>query len=275
MMEQDFYRRLNVPRTATQAQIRNAYRRLARQYHPDVSPMPQAESLFKALGEAYDVLKDPHKRAHYDRSQRPIWPHKSPQHPQNRAHRSNQNIKGRPHHVEAKLIVPLEVANRGEIHQVRLNMKELGGFRTIQVQIPKGVVNGDKVRVYNQIRPNIVKEISGGDIIFTVEIPPHPHFQLDGYDLYSSLTLSPWEAALGEPVQFKSLGGIIRVHIPEGSSSGQLIRVRGKGFPKPGFGQSGDLYLRLNIAVPKQLNNAERRLYKKLAKKSAFNPRGH
>ncbi|ABK44159.1 heat shock protein DnaJ domain protein [Magnetococcus marinus MC-1] len=270
MMEQDFYRRLNVPSSATPLQIRDAYRRLARQFHPDVSPIPQAEDLFKALGEAYEVLRDPQKRAQYDRTQGSyIWPNTRQSPPK------SGTPAGKPHHVEAKLIVPLEVAYRGEIHQVRLNLRELGGDRLIQVQIPRGVVHGDRIRVYNQVRANPLKGISGGDILFNVETPPHPHFQLEGYDLYSSLTLSPWEAALGEPVQFKSLGGTIRVHIPAGSSSGQLIRIRGRGFPKPGFGQCGDLYLRLNIALPKQLNNAEKRLYRKLAKKSDFNPRGN
>nr|CRH05110.1 putative curved DNA-binding protein [Candidatus Magnetococcus massalia] len=288
MMPQDYYARLKVAPSASQDQIRSAYRQLARQYHPDVNSACGAEALFKSLGEAYDVLRDPHKRASYDRSRRPGasprgWSAKhhgfdtsraqSKSHSPYTTRRPNRNQQGKPHHIEARLIVPLEAALSGELHQVQLNMPELGGKRHLKVKIPVGVRHGDKVRLHNQVPANPARGISGGDVLFKVEVPPHPRFNLQGDDLHSSLTLTPWEAALGEAVVFESMEGRIRVHIPQGSSSGQLIRIRGRGFPKPGNIGRGDLYLRLKIAIPKHLSSAERKLFKKLSSKSAFNPR--
>jgi curved DNA-binding protein len=289
----DYYADLGVPRDAGADDIRRAYRKLAREYHPDVNKDPGAEDRFKEISEAYEVLRDSEKRERYDRLGA-NW-------------RAGEDVSGAQAfgdggfgdvHVEfggggdfsdffANLFGARRGggwARRGADHEAVLDLTleeaaaggrrhiTLGDGRDYDVEIPAGVRDGQRIRLAGEGGPG-VDGGQPGDLFLRVRIAPHPRFRVEGRDLHVDVPVSPPEAALGARVPVPTLTGTARVLVPAGSSSGRRLRLRGEGMPGPG-GEPGDLYAHVQIVVPKQLDERERELYEQLAAASSrFDPR--
>ena len=295
MKYKDYYAALGVPRDADAEQIKKAYRKLARQHHPDVSKSPEAEAKFKEVGEAYATLKDPEKRAAYDELGRrpagqefrppPGWAHQYGSDAQGfedidlsdlldalgRRHRGAQHgpmpVHGRDY--ETAVRISLEDAHRGAT--INLNLADAGGDRTLEVTIPPGVSEGQKLR----LRGKGGKGRNGGadgDIYLHIALAPHPVFRADRHDLYFDLALAPWEAALGADIEVPTLEGPVLLTVPPGTRSGRKLRLRGRGMAN-GRGGHGDLYAVVHIDVPAALTDRERELFREMAAASRFDPR--
>jgi curved DNA-binding protein len=290
----DYYAALGVPRDAGEDDIKKAYRKLARQYHPDVSKTPDAETKFKEIGEAYATLKDPEKRAAYDQlGQRgageefappPQWQHAYAQDVHGfddidiadlldalgrgrRSQRGAMPVPGEDYEATAR--VSLEDAHRGAT--LHLNLQQDGAPRTLEVTIPAGVREGQKLR----LRGKGGKGRNGaadGDIYLHIALLPHPVFRPDGHDLYFDLALAPWEAALGAEIEVPTLEGPVLLTVPAGTQAGRKMRLRGRGLANGRSGH-GDLYAVVRIDVPATITEHERELFEQLAKASHFNPR--
>jgi curved DNA-binding protein len=301
----DYYEALGVPRDASDEDIRKAYRRLARQYHPDVNKEPGAEDRFKEISEAYEVLRDPEKRERYDRLGQ-NW-------------RAGQDVSGaqgfdgfegfggsgeagdgggvrfefggdggdfsdffeglfggrgraRPGGGRAGGFGDFGFSARGSDREaiIELSLEEAarGGRRRItldgrdyEVDIPPGVRDGQRIRLAGEGRQGTGGG-AAGDLYLRVRLRPHPRFRVEGRDLYTDLSVTPPQAALGASVQVQTLDGTARVRVPAGSSCGRRLRLRGQGLG------SGDLYATVKIEVPKRLSDEERRLYERLAEVS-------
>ncbi|HWX95691.1 MAG TPA: DnaJ C-terminal domain-containing protein [Solirubrobacteraceae bacterium] len=306
---QDYYEALEVPRTASQEEIRRAYRKLARKYHPDVNKEAGAEDRFKEISEAYEVLRDEDKRARYDQlganwkagqdvsgaggfgeAFRPgdgfgdvrvdfgngdfsdffegLFGARGPRGGA-RATPGGAGFDGfslRGVDQEAVLELTLEEAAAGGKRRL-----SLGDGRDFEVDIPRGVRDGQRIRLAGQGSQGAGGGPSG-DLYLRVRIKPHPRFRLEGRDIYVDLPVSPWEAALGAEVPVATLSGSVTLKVPEGSSTGRRLRLRGQGLPGQD-GSAGDLYAVLAVHVPKTLTKQERELFEKLADASKFDPR--
>ncbi len=299
MEYKDYYKILGVSRDATQEEIKRAYRRLARKYHPDVSKAPDAEERFKEIAEAYEVLKDPEKRAAYDQlgTHRPGEEFRPPPgweerfgfggaggfedifealfgfgRPRERGFR----MRGQDEH--AKILITLEDAYRGATKTVQLQVPEMEPdgrivtrTRTLQVRIPRGVTPGQQIRLPGQGAPGIGGG-PHGDLYLEIDFQPHPLYRVEGKDIYLDLPITPWEAALGAKVKVPTLGGPVEVKIPPGARSGQKLRLRGRGLPGH---PPGDQYVVLQIATPPATTEKARAFYRKMAQEMPFNPRAH
>ncbi len=302
MKYKDYYKTLGVERGASKEDIRKAYRRLARKYHPDVSSEAQAEERFKEVGEAYEVLKDPEKRSVYDQlgayqpgqefRPPPDWARQFGQGhggadfetvdlgdlfeglfgmgggPGGRGRQGGFRRGGADY--EAEVVVTLDEAASG-VEKV-LHFSTAGAHaREVKVRIPKGVTDGQKLRVPGK-GGTAGDGGRAGDLYLNVRIQAHPIFRSSGHDIYLDVPLAPWEAALGGEIEIPTLGRKLRLTIRPGAQSGQKLRLRGKGLPKP-RGGAGDLLAILQIVVPRSLNEDERALFEKLRDSSRFNPR--
>jgi curved DNA-binding protein len=303
----DYYRVMGVSRDATQDQIKQSYRKLARKFHPDVSKEADAEERFKELGEAYEVLKDPEKRAAYDQLGSGPPPGESFRPPPDwgtgfefrgagdaaHQHRDSddffeslfgRNFRGpaqsasRDHH--ARVVIDLEAALHGGARQFTLQVPEVDGEgrvstreRTLSVQIPRGIQAGQRIRLAGQGaagQDSADKRTGAGDLFVEVSFAPHPVYRLDGSDLYLDLPVAPWEAALGAAVRTPTPEGIVELRIPAGSQAGARLRLKGRGLPAK---VPGDLYAVLKISLPAAENEAARAAYRALAEALPFNPR--
>ncbi len=308
----DYYATLGVSRDTSQDDIQKAYRKLARKYHPDVNASPEAENKFKEVGEAYEALKDPEKRAKYDRYGS-AWKAAQRGGPTPSGFEDFQFDFGEGRGFgaggfrggtsgfssffdmlfggrggareatagpfggggggadqEATIALTLEEAVAGGKRELVISDPGSGERKTYTVNIPPGVRPGGRIRLRGkggQAWGNGPR----GDLYLRVELLPHPRFRLDGYDLRTSLEVAPWEAALGSQVPVETLNGRLNVKIPPGSSSGRVIRLRGRGFPMA-EGQ-GDLLAEIKIVVPPELSPEERELFEKLAEVSPFRVR--
>jgi curved DNA-binding protein len=304
----DYYKIMGVDRNTTQDEIKRAYRRLARKYHPDVSKEPDAEVRFKEVGEAYEVLKDPQKRAAYDQiGRRTDWQadrdFRPPPdwdagfefsgggftdaaefsdffealfgRPRGGFRREPRfRFRGQDHH--AKILVSLEDAYHGATRTVTLQTPELGAdghistrARSLNVSIPKGVMEGQRIRLTGQGAP----EPGGGpagDLYLEIAFTPHRLFKAEKRDIHLDLSITPWEAALGQTVTAPTLGGNVELKIPPGSQSGHRLRLKGRGLPAS---PPGDQYVRLKIVTPKAESAAARALYERMAREMPMNPR--
>jgi curved DNA-binding protein len=299
----DYYETLGVPRDASSDDIRSAYRKLARTYHPDVNKDPGAEDRFKELSEAYEVLRDPEKRERYDRlganwkagedvSGASGYEDFARQggfgdvrfnfgdgadfsdffeglfgaRGRRRQAAGFDGFSARGSDQEATLELSLEEAARGGRRKI-----SLGDGRDYEVNVPTGVRDGQLIRLAGEGSRG-PGDGPAGDLFLRVRLRPHPRFRVEGSDLYVELPVTPWEAALGATVAVPTLEGRTRVKVPPGSSSGRRLRLRGEGMPGP-KGQTGDLYATVKIEVPKSLSKEERELFEQLAEVSNFDPR--
>jgi curved DNA-binding protein len=294
----DYYEILGVPRDASADDVRRAYRKLARQYHPDINNATGAEERFKEVGEAYEVLSDPEKRERYDRLGDPRSAGGEGPNPadfedifgrggfgsdvrvefgeggfsdffeslfgEGRGRADGGPLRGRDR--EAVLDLSLEEALAGGRRRLSLDDDE-----SFEVNIPAGVREGQRIRIGG-------KGAAGrgggpaGDLYLLVHLRPHRRFRREGDDLQVDLRVTPWEAALGATVPVPTLSGTAQVKVPAGSSSGRRLRLRGRGLPTRD-GERGNLYATVQIAVPKEMSDEERDLFEKLAAASDFDPR--
>jgi curved DNA-binding protein len=308
---QDFYQTLGVPRTASQDDIQRAYRKLARQYHPDVNHDPGAEDRFKDVSEAYDVLSDPQTRRRYDafgadfrqvpedmdpetfrRAQagagsragagggRPRGARGSPGFSYSSGDIDIEDLLGGFFGGRGWGPIPgadqeaeLEITVEEAYHGTRrsITLSGDGARATLDVNVPPGVTDGQRIRLAGQGGRGSDGG-AHGDLYLVVRIAPHPRYRLAGRDLSVDLLLAPWEAALGTTVAVDTPGGEAKVKVPAGTSSGRRLRLRGRGLPNP-RGKPGDLFAEARIMVPPRPSRAERRLFEQLAAESGFDPR--
>jgi len=295
----DYYQIMGVARGASADEIKRAYRRLARKYHPDVSKEADAEARFKEVGEAYEVLKDPEKRAAYDQlgsrwkdgqefRPPPDWDthfetsndgaafsdffeslfgHAG-------ARRGSFRSRGRDR--EAQISVPLEDAFSGSSRTLSLeqvepdeNGRPVRRQRQLSVKIPAGVTDGQQIRLQGQGDPGLGGG-PAGDLFLRVRLMPHRLFEVDGKNLRLELPITPWEAALGATIRVPTLSGQVDLRIPKGSQSGGQLRLKGKGLPG---NPPGDQHVILKIVVPAAETEEQRAIYEQMAEAMPLNPR--
>ena len=287
----DYYGILGVEPSAGESEIKTAYRRLARKYHPDVSKEAGAEDKFKAVNEAYEALRDPQKRAAYDQLRAGGYRPGDEVRPPPGGFRggpggqpdfdfdeifagggagggfsdSFESLFGRGRgnagagprgaqpagDTRAKLAVPLESVYNGG--SVRISV----GGRTLDVRIPKGVKPGQSIRLARQ-------GSQGGDLLLEIEYAAHPQFEVDGRNVIHVLPVAPWEAALGATISVPTLGGQVELKIPADSESGRKLRLRGRGLPNAGGAAAGDQIVELEILAPRAHSEAQREAYERM-----------
>ncbi|MGB5146065.1 MAG: DnaJ C-terminal domain-containing protein [Porticoccaceae bacterium] len=301
----DYYQVLGVTRDASAEVIKKAFRRLARKYHPDVSKEPDAEARMKEVNEAYAVLADTEKRAAYDQLGHDYHAGQDFRPPpdwdagfeftgrgysgaesaefsdffsqlfgrmggQGRGFRA----RGEDHH--AKILLDLEAAYRGGSRTLTLRVPRQDAHgrvvltdHNLNVRIPKGVREGQVIRLTGQGAPG-VGDAPAGDLYLEVHFEPDPRYRVEGRDVYATLPVTPWEAALGATVKAPVPDGAVEVRIPPASRSGRKLRLRGRGIPGE---PPGDLYLVLDIHLPPADTPRARALYETMASELAFDPR--
>jgi len=297
MKYKDYYKILGVARGAGEDEIKKAYRKLARKYHPDVSKEANAKEKFQEVSEAYETLRDKEKRAAYDSlgSYRPGQDFRPP--PDwfdrfgagqaedlrevdlsdlfesmgifgraRRAGSGGRTVQFPGEDYEVAVRLSLEEAYRGAERELQI------GSRTIRTRIPRGATDGQRLRLRGKGGPG-VHGGPPGDLYLHIALDPHPLYRVSGHDLDIEVPVAPWEAALGAEIEIPTLEGKVSMKVPPGAKGGQKFRLAGKGLPKPNGG-AGDLYAVLNIVVPDTLSEREKKLYEELREASRFNPRG-
>ncbi len=307
----DYYEILGLERTATQDEIKRAYRKLARKYHPDVNKDADAEAKFKEAGEAYEVLKDTEKRAAYDQlganwqsgqdfRPPPGWDEGfefsgsgfeqadpgafsdffetlfGQTRAQGAGGRARQEFHahGQDHH--ARIMIDLRDAYEGATRTISLRAPEVDETghvvvrdRSIRVKIPKGISEGQHIRLAGQGTPG-VGQGRAGDLYLEVQFQPDPNYTVEGKDVYLNLPIAPWEAALGGKVKCPTPSGTVDLSVPKNARTGQKLRLRGRGLPG---NPSGDLYAVLQIAVPPANTDEDKAFYEQMARDMDFDPR--
>lgn len=290
MIFKDYYKILDLETSrVSNEQIKVAYRLAAKKYHPDVNVGDNlAEERIKDINEAYRILSTPSSKRKYDR----VW---------NANHISNGKkaysvrkdtgsilnmflgktiteskeetesknpIKGE--NIETEIKISIREAFYGLDKKISLRTIE-GKLKTFTVTVPKGIRNEEKIRLIGQGKPG-KNGGKNGDLLIRIKIQDEDAFQLKGYDLYTDLMLTPWEAALGTRTSIQSIDDETKIYIPQGIQSGEKIRIPKKGYPD-GNGSRGDLIAEIKIMVPKSLTQQEKEIFEKLNKISSFNPR--
>lgn len=305
----DYYKTLGISREASTADIKKAFRKLARQHHPDVAKDKiAAEAKFKEINEANEVLSDPEKRKKYDElgadwqnpqpRRGPSGYGSSPGYEQEfnfggtgfsdffERYFSGANRQGfqdgtstrsrRGGDIEGDVLVTLEEIMQGAIRPITLQTTNpqtgRSTTRSFQVRIPLGVIDGKRIRVPGQGEPG-VGGAEAGDLYLRVRHAAHPDFHTEGHDLYYDLDIAPWEAVLGTQISVPTLDGNIKLRLPAGSENGQQLRVRGRGLPKGKVGERGDYHATIAIHIPTKISEEEQALWEKLRDASTFNPR--
>jgi len=307
----DYYEVMGVARDATQDEIKRAYRKLARKYHPDVSDEANTEERFKEVGEAYEVLKDPEKRAAYDQLGA-NWKEGQNFRPppgwdegfefrggaadgfggeeqfsdffetlfgRGRARggfsgRREFHRQGEDRH--ARISIDLRDSYSGATRSITFHVPELTADghvrtrdRTLNVRIPKGIGDGQKIRLAGQGGLGIGAG-KAGDLFLEIEFRPDSRYRVDGNDVYLDLPVAPWEAALGATVTVPLPVGHVDLKIPAGSNQGSKLRLKGKGIPAK---KPGDFYVVLNVILPPADSAEARSLYEKMSEVMKFDPR--
>ena len=294
MKYKDYYKALGVARGASEEEIKKAYRKLARKYHPDVSKEANAKEKFQEVAEAYETLRDKEKRAAYDSLGSGFRPGQDFRPPPDwfdrfgsggrgddlrgvdlgelfesmglfgrAGRRSRRSFAGEDYEVPVRLTV--EEAARGTERTVQLD------GRSFTARIPSGATDGQRLRLRGKGGPG-TNGGTAGDLYLQIALEPHPLYRVHGHDLDLEVPIAPWEAALGAEVDVPTLDGRVTMKVPAGSKGGQKLRLAGKGLPKPGGG-GGDLYAALEVVVPATLTEREKKLYEELRTVSKFEPR--
>lgn len=312
MQYKDYYRTLGLPRGASQDDIKRAYRKLARKYHPDVSKADDAEQRFKEIGEAYEVLKDPEKRAAYDQLGSGYRDGQSFRPPPNwdtgfefagggfteagqgsfsdffeslfgrggfdggSPHARASRSRGEDHH--ARIEIGLEDAFHGATLGVDLALPEYDPSGRLQQRRRR-----IQVKIPKGVTPGKRIRLAGqggagplggpaGDLYLEVEFRSHPLYRVDGQDVLLTLPVAPWEAALGSKVKVPTLAGPVEMSIPSNARSGQKLRLKGRGLGVNGK-TPGDQIVMLSIVLPPAETDDQRALYQEMAERMPFNPR--
>jgi curved DNA-binding protein len=307
----DYYETLGVSKTATEDEIRSAFRKLARKYHPDVAKdKKSAEEKFKQINEAYEVLSDPEKRRKYDQlganwnqpggfQPPPDWGAQQPGGGSYQWGGDNGGVQfefggtgfsdffeaffgggrgrsafggfggreataERGADVEADIMVTLEEALNGSTRTVSLRRAGSNKVETYQVKIPRGVHEGQRIRLAGQGEAG-TRGGQSGDLFLRVRLAKHPDFTVEGSDLIHEVKIAPWQAVLGTELRVPTLEGTARLKVPPGTQAGQRFRIRGRGLPGIS-GQRGDLYVLVQLQVPKKLSERERDIWNELAR---------
>jgi curved DNA-binding protein len=295
MKYKDYYKILGLARGAADEDIKKAYRKLARKYHPDVSKEANAKEKFQEVAEAYETLRDKEKRAAYDSlgSHRPGQDFRPPPdwfdrfgggraedlhgvdlselfesmgifgRAGRRGGGRGMRFPGEDYEVSVRL--SLEDAARGVEREVRLD------GRAFRARIPRGASDGQRLRLAGKGGPG-ANGGPPGDLYLQIVLEPHALFRPSGHDLDLQVPVAPWEAALGADIEVPTLDGVVRMKVPAGAKGGQKFRLAGKGLPKPGGG-AGDLYAVLDIVVPPAVSEREKKLYEELRSVVKFDPR--
>ncbi len=307
MEYKDYYKILGVDRNASQDDIKKAYRKLARKYHPDVSDDPEAETRIKEVNEAYEALGDPEKRKAYDQLGA-NWRQGQDFRPPpgwdgwtgagagagagGRARGAGPGAGGADFGGFSDFFESIfggggmggggrrrgfdvRGADREGVVEVSLEQAMHGAELSVtdprgrpqRVRIPAGAKDGSRVRVRGQGDPGVGNG-APGDLLLEIRIKPDPNYRVEGRDLYRDIPITPWEAALGATIEAPTPHGAVNLKVPKGSQSGKQVRLKGKGLPGK---TPGDLYLRLMIHVPPEDEAGD--WYEKMAESSSFNPR--
>ena len=306
----DYYKVLGLEPGADDKAVKAAYRKLARKYHPDVSKEKDAENQFKEVAEAYEVLKSAEKRAEYDELRkyaqqgRPFEPPPGWQ-PRGNAGFADEMGGGRDYSdffeslfgaagrtqgpgrksarrgqdVEMELPILLEETLADEAKKIAFQLPQYSAdgrplapiSKTLNVKIPAGVSDGERIRLKGQGAQGLGGAANGG-LYLIIRLVPHPLFDVEAHNLILTVPLAPWEAALGSKVTVPTLDGKIHLSIPANSQSGQRLRIKGKGLMNK-QGERGDLYALFKIVIPAQADEPTRALWAQLAEQAAFDPR--
>lgn len=305
MKFKDYYQVMGVERAATAGDIKKAYRKLAHQFHPDISKDPKGKERFQEIGEAYAVLKDPEKRQAYDQlGKPPVGQDFSPppgwQNNSNAGAGSYDDVDladlfaafgrsgggrqarrpapARGADFEVSAAVSLEQIHRGGEIEVRAQIPELDAHglphrvsRTFRITVPVGAVDGQRLRLGAKGGPGSHGG-PAGDLYVALALTPHPLYRISGRDLYMDLPLAPWEAVLGAVIRVPTLDGPVELNVKPGATAGQQLRLAKRGL-RGSDGASGALHAVIVIAMPAVVSEAERDLYRQLAAASDFDPR--
>ncbi|MET3134698.1 curved DNA-binding protein [Oxalobacteraceae bacterium GrIS 1.11] len=298
MEYKDYYQALGIEKTATEADIKKAYRKLIRKYHPDVSKEADADKRTKELNEAYGVLGEAEKRAAYDELGKPQGPGREFRPPPDWpsgfeggaggddfadlfAHlsgrrRGGAGFKMRGEDSHAAIAVDLADAYGGASRTITLRVPEADAHgrvvtreRTLNVSIPKGVMAGQQLRLSGQGHPGTGGG-PAGDLYLEIQFKPDPRYRVEGRDVFDTVPVTPWEAALGAQIDVPTPSGTVTVTVPEHSQTGRKLRLKGRGIPGA---PAGDLYLLLEVVLPPAHGAKARELYETMAREMAFNPR--
>lgn len=304
----DYYQTLGVDKSASADEIKKAYRKLARKYHPDVSKEADAEQHMRDINEAKDVLSDPEKRAAYDQlgsryqagqdfQPPPDWDNRNWDAGFEYSGRgfngadsadfsdffanlfgqgSERGFQQRGEDRHAKIVIDLLDAYQGTTQTITLQSRQLDEQRrstlkehNLRVQIPKGVKEGQHIRLSGKGSPGMGGG-AAGDLYLEVHFKPDSRYHIEGRDVQETLPVTPWEAALGAVIEAPTPSGPIKLTIPAGSQSGRKLRLKGRGIPG---NEAGDLYMVLDVILPPADNAAARQLYESMAREMNFNPR--
>lgn len=305
----DYYEILGVSRTASQEEIRKAFRKLAKEYHPDVNRDAGSGEKYREINEAYEVLRDPEKRKKYDTlganwssgqdfTPPPGWGGGVHMDFGGDAGGFSDFFRtifggfsggdrsasmegmffgggaGRGGDQEMVLELSLEEVLKGGTKTLSFERAEPGpdgrlrkARKTMKVNLPAGVTDGSRIRLKGQ-------GSGGGDLFLLIRIAPHPRFTVEGYNISTTLKVSPWEAALGASLPVDTPFGSVTMKLPGGTQAGRKLRLKGKGLPRRKGALPGDLLVRVEIVIPEKLTDRERELLETLARESSFNPRG-
>lgn len=324
MKYKDYYKILGVSKDAGKDDIRRAYRKLARKYHPDVSKDHDAELKFREINEAKEVLNDPEKRKLYDmygkdsekagQQAPPGWNrgtandrkyrYQSYQRSNNtngfqgtddfseffnnlfggRAARESSegryenffSAAGSSHEAEIEVELP-EVFSGAtriitfQVFEASVDGKVIPKEKKLQVKIPKGVTNGSIIRLAGQGEKGMGSG-KDGDLLLRISISPDRRFHVVGHNLHTSVSVSPWEAALGAKIPVKTVNGTVKLSLPAGTQNGKQFRLKGFGIPKKGA-SAGDIIVEIDIRIPRSLTDKEKQLFEELLNISGFDPR--
>jgi len=303
----DYYELLGVSEDSDSKDIKTAYRKLARKYHPDMNPDPGAEDKFKEVAEAYEVLKDAGRRAEYDELLQhgnrqgagfeppPNWQRSGGFSDTDstrfegdfsdffnsmfsgggaEAGQQPRGSRGQDAEIEMPIFLEETTTETSKLVEYQIPVYENGQVKdvkkSLKVKIPAGIVDGERVRLKGQ---GGYGQGNGphGDLYLHIRLVPHPLFDVEGHNLVITVPLAPWEAALGTKVTVPTLTGKIHLTIAPNSQAGARLRIKGKGMTtKTG---TGDMFALLKIVVPSSANDDVKALWQSLSEKVEFDPR--
>lgn len=307
MEYKDYYKVLGVDKTADAAAIKKAYRKLVRQYHPDVSKEKNADSMTKELNEAYGVLGDAEKRAAYDELGTGRRPGQDFQPPPDWGSQydfgsgggggggadpndffadlfahvgrgaGGRGAGGRPSRgedIHATIEIDLTDSYTGVTRNITLRIPQRDAQgrtvtqdKTLSVNIPKGATPGQQLRLKGQGHPG---SAGPGDLYLEIQVQGDRRYRLEGVDVYETVPVTPWEMALGGSIAVPTPSGNVEVNVPAGSQTGRKLRLKGRGIPAA---TPGDLYLILEVVLPPATSDKAKAAYEQMARDLAFNPR--